>query len=95
MTRSASVKRKSSDAGCGKNPPKENREGLDGPPKEKLVKLSPEAMEARVKAFLKAAYENLKNFKYFVSKEEKVSDGKHSFFLCSIHLEVYLLFPLV
>ncbi|KAL6277913.1 hypothetical protein ACE6H2_021514 [Prunus campanulata] len=75
MTRSASMKRKSSDADCGKNPPEENREGLDGPPKEKLVKLSPEAMEARVKAFLKAAYENLKNFKYFVSKEEKVSDG--------------------
>ncbi|KAH0995459.1 hypothetical protein GBA52_019323 [Prunus armeniaca] len=75
MTKSASVKRKSSDAGCSKNPPEENKEGLDGPPKEKLVKLSPEAMEARVKAFLKAAYENLKNFKYFVSKEEKVSDG--------------------
>ncbi|BBH06126.1 hypothetical protein Prudu_017689 [Prunus dulcis] len=75
MTKSASVKRKSSDAGCSKNPPEENKEGLDGPPKEKLVKLSPEAMEARVKAFLQAAYENLKNFKYFVSKEEKVSDG--------------------
>ncbi|CAL9002548.1 unnamed protein product [Prunus brigantina] len=75
MTKSASVKRKSSDAGCSKNPPEENKEGLDGPPKEKLVKLSPEAMEERVKAFLKAAYENLKNFKDFFSKEEKVSEG--------------------
>ncbi|BBH06125.1 hypothetical protein Prudu_017688, partial [Prunus dulcis] len=30
MTKSASVKRKSSVAGCSKNPPEENKEGLDG-----------------------------------------------------------------
>ncbi|CAB4284507.1 unnamed protein product [Prunus armeniaca] len=64
MTKSASVKRKSSDAGCSKNPPEENKEGLDGPPKEKLVKLSPEAMEARQRG------KGAKTEEVKVSKEE-------------------------
>lgn len=76
MARSATLKRKSSDVDCGNNVSEEDMQRFNCGPKEDFVRLSPEAMEERVRKFLKEAYENLRNWKFVVIEEESESEGK-------------------
>ncbi|KAH0995456.1 hypothetical protein GBA52_019320 [Prunus armeniaca] len=75
MARSATLKRKSSDVDCGNNVSEEDMQRFDCGPKEDFVRLSPEAMEERVRKFLKEAYENLRNLKFVITEEESESEG--------------------
>lgn len=64
--------------------------------KEDFVRLSPEVMEARVRKFLKEAYENLRNLK-FVVIEESESEGKlpSSSIQCTYKYILTFLFSLI
>lgn len=76
MARSATLKRKSSDVDCGNSVSEEDMQRFDCGLKEDFVRLSPEAMEARMRKFLKEAYENLRNLKFIITEEESESEGK-------------------